>query len=652
MDAVVLTEGCARLLAALWRASWQGALVMLAVWVLVRTFPKLPAWARAALWWLGCLRLLLGLLGLEPVALRVLPAEPSAPVVPAPAPAVSSVPARAAKPPTVAPRAEPAHVRAAAPRAEAPVVSSGPGWLGWGAAVAVLAWALVVAWQLRQLWTQARGVRALLERSEPVRDARVEALVTELCEELGLGQAPRLRQAEVPGPLATGLWRPVVVLPASHLRKLSPAELRMAIAHELAHLRRGDLWLIWVPALAQALFFFHPLARFAFREHALAREAACDALALEVTGAAPDLYGRLLLRFGVAPRAPHAAAAGGASTHFQSLKRRLVMLQEVSPQSRARFAGVVVMVAAVGAVGLVPWKVMARPATVTQVLAAAPTPAPDAQPTAKVAPAAKVAPVAPVAKVAPVSPVAKVAPVASPAPAPRAPPAPPSPVVAPAPPAPPAPPAAPHIARAHRDHDDDHDEDDDEGGDVDSYVLAGKDATITYGRLSIVEHTRDQFGNDFLWARIGGQQYVIKDKATLDQAWALMAPQRKVTGEMEALGRKMQEVGLKQAELGREQAKLGLQQADLGVEQARQALERRAGRDAQFEQKQKELEKQQRALEERQQVLEKEQDELEKQMDKLEDIPDRLERQTRAKLHQLVTGAVSRGTAEKIEPRR
>ena len=75
---------------------------------------------------------------------------------------------------------------------------------------------------------------------------------------------------------------------------------RLALAHEMAHLRRGDLWLGWVPALANALFFFHPLVWLAGREYLQARGEACDAAAVRLTGAPPDEYGRLLLRFGVA----------------------------------------------------------------------------------------------------------------------------------------------------------------------------------------------------------------------------------------------------------------------------------------------------------------------------------------------------------------
>ena len=134
-------------------------------------------------------------------------------------------------------------------------------------------------------------------------------------------------------PLAVGLLHPAVILPPRLLAGLSAQEQRMALAHELAHLRRRDLWLGWVPALAQALFFFHPLVRRAGREYALAREEACDAEALQATGAAPADYGRLLLAFGVAR--PHGAlAALGASAHLHALKRRLHMLENADVESR------------------------------------------------------------------------------------------------------------------------------------------------------------------------------------------------------------------------------------------------------------------------------------------------------------------------------
>ena len=149
----------------------------------------------------------------------------------------------------------------------------------------------------------------------------------EICARLGLRRAPDLRgSGEVRTPQVTGLAQPVVLIPRAGFERLTPAEVSMMLCHELVHLRRKDLWLGWVPALAHRIFFFHPLAALAVREYAIAREAACDAEVLRILGSAPQAYGRLLLRWGVAPRETGLAAAG-ASPSLQTLKRRLQMLQ-------------------------------------------------------------------------------------------------------------------------------------------------------------------------------------------------------------------------------------------------------------------------------------------------------------------------------------
>ena len=72
----------------------------------------------------------------------------------------------------------------------------------------------------------------------------------------------------------------------------------------MAHIKRSDLRLALLPALIQALFFFHPLVWLACAEWASAREEACDAIALQATGAAPASLGRLLLTLAGARPAP------------------------------------------------------------------------------------------------------------------------------------------------------------------------------------------------------------------------------------------------------------------------------------------------------------------------------------------------------------
>src|SRR5437667_10157188 len=56
------------------RALGHGTLFILGVWAICRLFPRLPAAVRGWLWWLACLKLLIGLVWAAPLALPVLPA--------------------------------------------------------------------------------------------------------------------------------------------------------------------------------------------------------------------------------------------------------------------------------------------------------------------------------------------------------------------------------------------------------------------------------------------------------------------------------------------------------------------------------------------------------------------------------------------------
>src|ERR1700688_3050701 len=102
------------LLRQLAQASLMGTLFVLAVWLLCRLAPRLPARLRCALWWLACLKLLLGLAWPAPVTLPLLPPAATAaaawlaPPAAAPrtarfadaVPAVATVPAAAVAPGT------------------------------------------------------------------------------------------------------------------------------------------------------------------------------------------------------------------------------------------------------------------------------------------------------------------------------------------------------------------------------------------------------------------------------------------------------------------------------------------------------------------------------------------------------------------------
>jgi hypothetical protein len=202
-----------------------------------------------------------------------------------------------------------------------------------------------------------RRTRAALRRSSPAGQETV-ALASTLARALGLRHTPIVRlSSDVATPLVTGIVRPQILLPSKGAT-LPADEQRMALCHELSHVKRQDLWLGLIPAIAERLFFFHPLVRLAAREYSLCREAACDAAVMDTLSASPRDYGRLMLSLGVSkPRA--GMALSGAATSHSMLKRRITMLCDSMPaRGRGRLVSAIAIAATIASI--VPLRLVAR----------------------------------------------------------------------------------------------------------------------------------------------------------------------------------------------------------------------------------------------------------------------------------------------------
>ncbi|MBA2304057.1 MAG: hypothetical protein H0W08_15685 [Acidobacteria bacterium] len=327
------------------RASVDGGLIVGVVWIINHAVRLSPA-ARATLWWCAAAKFVMTLAWVTPVGVPILPG--TMPLVATGGSSISTPSTRAADEGTIEP---PAGARGGGGNSRSNALS----WTS----VLVSLWALGVAvsgglaaWR----WRQSRRVvmRSICAGS------RLQQSVDDLAAIVGLHRVPRVRLSdEVESPLITGLRDPVILVPATRFSQLSEDQQRMALCHELAHVRRGDVWLGCIPAVAERIFFFHPLARLAAREYVFWREAACDAAVLAALETAPQAYGRLLLDLGVA-RPPATLGAAGAAWSFSSLKRRITMLSHPSkPSVRGRIVASATVALAVFAIA--PLRLVARP---------------------------------------------------------------------------------------------------------------------------------------------------------------------------------------------------------------------------------------------------------------------------------------------------
>ena len=162
-----------------------------------------------------------------------------------------------------------------------------PGAIGW-------IWACGALALLIRTCSSNLLARMELRRCAPLDDEEWTADLRDLARQLGQASIGiPLRIGPVSSPLACGLLRPAIVVPEA-AAGWDRSRRRSVLLHELAHLRRGDLWTNQMANLACALFWFHPLVWILAGRLNHEQELACDDAVLE-GGVAPSSYATLLL---------------------------------------------------------------------------------------------------------------------------------------------------------------------------------------------------------------------------------------------------------------------------------------------------------------------------------------------------------------------
>lgn len=220
------------------------------------------------------------------------------------------------------------------------------------AGVPVLAWLWAAgAVLLLARLTAARLSVARLTRARVPGRAPWLALARRLSRRMRVARRLRfLRSDRVAMPMACGVVRPSVVLPAE-ADAWADDRLQAVLLHELAHVRRHDCLTQLVADAALAVLWFHPLAWVARRAIRRERERACDDLVLTAGTPAAEYASHLLdvARDAQARTSSLMLAGGVAMARPSELEGRLMAILD---DARPRRAVTPRRLAAVGAITL------------------------------------------------------------------------------------------------------------------------------------------------------------------------------------------------------------------------------------------------------------------------------------------------------------
>lgn len=176
-----------------------------------------------------------------------------------------------------------------------------------------------------------RAMRAIRRRSASIADERVEAILEELLIDLGIGSTVEVRESrDVGTPCVIGAGTPMILFPDRLLAALDRREVRGVLAHELAHVRRGDVATLGLQRAAKVLLCFNPFALWIARREREEQEAACDRIGAEVGTGSRVEYARALLLLEGFRSAPIATAHVPALLGEGGLARRVERLLDGS----------------------------------------------------------------------------------------------------------------------------------------------------------------------------------------------------------------------------------------------------------------------------------------------------------------------------------
>ncbi len=199
-----------------------------------------------------------------------------------------------------------------------------------------------------------RRIRRLLRVAQDA-PARLVELVEATADAWGISRSPRVRLVD--GLASPAVWigwrRATILLPRHLVNSLDDDQWSCILSHELAHLVRRDQWFNFFGSIVLHLYWWNPVAWWAWREMLANQEASCDAAAISQNSTSRRLYAETLLQVveswnGRSVFQPRVLLGFG---NRSVLTRRFEMIADASVHPR--IAAVTIMVLVLGALSFV-----------------------------------------------------------------------------------------------------------------------------------------------------------------------------------------------------------------------------------------------------------------------------------------------------------
>jgi beta-lactamase regulating signal transducer with metallopeptidase domain len=215
----------------------------------------------------------------------------------------------------------------------------------------IFAWLLGSAIVLVCSLSRVHRFNRFLAATSGVAPPSVQAAAERIAQRLDLNRMPKLTTTSAH--ISPVVWwtggQVRVVIPSALIEQMDEKQLEWILAHELAHVKRGDYLVRWLEWLACVGFWWNPVVWWAQRNLRAAEEVCCDALVLSSLRPKPRSYANSLLMVAeyLAHPVIHPPAMASEINSGGFLERRIRMIVSDRPrQVQSRWLTICVLLCA------------------------------------------------------------------------------------------------------------------------------------------------------------------------------------------------------------------------------------------------------------------------------------------------------------------
>jgi len=169
-----------------------------------------------------------------------------------------------------------------------------------------------------------------IRKSHCIKDQYVLSILNDCKNLMNMPKDISLVEADIVNtPCVLKFIKPIIIIPKKFLDEGNLIHLKYVLLHELAHIKRKDIFVNYLVSFLCIIYWFNPLIWYGFHKMREDRELCCDSLALSVLKDEEVIsYGFTIIKLAeISFRAPYLPSVAGIINNKSKIERRIRMIK-------------------------------------------------------------------------------------------------------------------------------------------------------------------------------------------------------------------------------------------------------------------------------------------------------------------------------------